>query len=67
MKTIEIKVSDSKFEKVIMILESLKGDIIKQFQVKDFEKDFTEIKKEIRSLKKNNKSPQDAREFLDEL
>ncbi|GAB6045646.1 hypothetical protein JCM11957_12440 [Caminibacter profundus] len=67
MKTIEIKVNDNKFEKIVNILESLKGGIIYQFRVKEIEKDFQEIKKEIKYLKKNNKSPQDARTFLNEL
>jgi len=66
MKTIEIQVNDNKFEKIINILESLKGEIY-QFRVKEIEKDFQEIKKEINYLKKNNESPQDAREFLNEL
>ena len=67
MKTIEIKVSDSKLDKVLMLLESLKGDIIKQFQIKDIDKDFDEVRVELETLKKNGKSPQDAREFLNEL
>jgi hypothetical protein len=67
MKTIEIKVSDNKFDKIVNILESLKGEIITQFQVKEIEKDFKEIKKELRILKQSGKSPQDIREFLNEL
>ena len=67
MKTIEIKVSDSKLDKVLMLLESLKGDIIKQFQIKDIDKDFDEVRAEIETVRKNGKSPQDAREFLNEL
>jgi hypothetical protein len=67
MKTIEIKVSDSKFDKVMMLLESLKGEVINQFQVKELEKDFQEVRQELGSLKQNNRSPQCAREFLNEL
>jgi len=67
MKTIEIKVNDNKLEKIINILDSLKGEIITQFRIKDIEKDFNDIKKEIKKLKENNISPQDAREFLNEL
>ncbi len=67
MKTIEIKVSDSKLNKVLMLLESLKGEIINQFQVKEIDRDFGEVKKELELLKKNGKSPEDAREFLNEL
>lgn len=67
MKTIEIKVSDSKLNKVLMLLESLKGEIINQFQVKEIDRDFEEVKKELFLLKKNGKSPEDAREFLNEL
>ena len=67
MKTIEIKVSDSKLNKVLMLLESLKGEIINQFQVKEIDRDFEEVKKELSLLKKNGKSPEDAREFLNEL
>ena len=67
MKTIEIKVSDNKFDKIVNILESLKGEIITQFQVKEIENDFKEIKKELRILKQTGNSPQDIREFLNEL
>ena len=67
MKTIEIKVSDSKLNKVLMLLESLKGEIINQFQIKEIDRDFEEVKKELFLLKKNGKSPEDAREFLNEL
>ncbi|MEO1924163.1 MAG: hypothetical protein ABGX25_06605 [Nautiliaceae bacterium] len=67
MKTIEIKVSDSKLKKVLMLLESLKGEIINQFQVKEIDKDFEEVKKELELLKKTGKSPKNAREFLNEL
>ena len=67
MKTIEIKVSDSKLKKVLMLLESLKGEIINQFQVKEIDKDFEEVKKELELLNKTGKSPKNAREFLNEL
>ena len=67
MKTIEIQVSDNKLKKIVNILDSLKGEIITQFKIKEIEKDFNEINREIKTLKENNISPQDAREFLNEL
>jgi len=67
MKTIEIQVSDNKLKKIVNILDSLKGEIITQFRIKEIEKDFNEINREIKTLKENNISPQDAREFLNEL
>jgi hypothetical protein len=67
MKTIEIKVDDNQLNVFLTILNALKDDVIKQFKIKEIEKDFMEINKELSLIKSGKKEAQDIREFLDEL
>jgi uncharacterized membrane protein (DUF106 family) len=65
--TIEIKVNDKNADIILSILNNLKEGLIDKLIIKEIEKDFEEVKKELRYLKENNKKPQKLEEFLDEI
>ena len=67
MKTIEIKIDDNKLDVFLTIINNLKDDVIKQFKIKEIEKDFKEINNELKLIKADKKEAQNIREFLDEL
>ena len=67
MKTIEIKIDDNKLDVFLTIINNLKDDVIKQFKIKEIEKDFKEINNELKLIKAGKKEAQNIREFLDEL
>jgi hypothetical protein len=67
MKTIEIKVDDNKLDVFLTIINNLKDDVIKQFKIKEIEKDFKEINNELKLIKAGKKEAQNIREFLDEV
>ena len=67
MKTIEIKIDDNKLDVFLTIINNLKDDVIKQFKIKEIEKDFKEINNELKLIKAGKKDAQNIREFLDEL
>ena len=65
MKTIEIKIDDNKLDVFLTIINNLKDDVIKQFKIKEIEKDFKEINNELKLIKAGKKEAQNIREFLD--
>jgi Ni2+-binding GTPase involved in maturation of urease and hydrogenase len=67
MKTIEIKIDDNKLDVFLTIINNLKDDIIKQFKIKEIEKDFEEINNELKLIKTGKKEAQNIREFLNEI
>ena len=67
MKTIEIKIDDNKLDVFLTIINNLKDDVLKQFKIKEIEKDFKEINNELKLIKAGKKEAQNIREFLDEL
>jgi len=67
MKTIEIKIDDNKLDVFLTIINNLKDDVIKQFKIKEIEKDFKEINNELKLIKAGKKEAQNIREFLDEV